>query len=369
MTILPGFVGQEDILNDRIANVGVERIDGAVQETLNWYNNQIQGELTALTGVPVTTAQWKVRQVVSRAMQPLDPDGNPVPQQGQEYYTVGVPVMGAGDAYGTNRVTAATMTVMELNNYMAEIMIADKETLQRRMLNAFLFDQAWTWHDIYRPETPDITVYPLANGDGVVYPKNAGGTLSVATDTHYLAQANAIDNNNNPFPTIYEELREHPQNNVGYRGTPTGYVFVYVASNLTASIEALSALVEIPDTFVTPGISTSTADANVYNAKGFGGRVLGIVDGCIVVEWGALPDGYMFARAPLAGNPLSWRELDVPSLRGLFNEMHNVDGNHMVYRFLRWAGFGVTNRTAALCYQIGAGAYAEPAGYDPRING
>ena len=39
------------------------------------------------------------------------------------------------------------------------------------------------------------------------------------------------------------------------------------------------------------------------------------------------------------------------------------DGNLYEYRFIRAAGFGALNRTAALAFQIGNAAYQIPAGY------
>ena len=44
---------------------------------------------------------------------------------------------------------------------------------------------------------------------------------TLGTETHYLAQANPIDNSNNPFPTIYNELIEHPGNGGPEPWSPT----------------------------------------------------------------------------------------------------------------------------------------------------
>jgi len=41
-----------------------------------------------------------------------------------------------------------------------------------------------------------------------------------------------------------------------------------------------------------------------------------------------------------------------------------VDGNHMENRVIRYAGFGVSNRVGAVCYQVGNGTYQVPSAYN-----
>ena len=60
---------------------------------------------------------------------------------------------------------------------------------------------------------------------------------------------------------------------------------------------------------------------------------------------------------------LAMREYPAAELQGLFPENHSPDGNLNIYRLLRYAGFGALNRTAALAFYIGGGAYTTPAGY------
>ena len=57
------------------------------------------------------------------------------------------------------------------------------------------------------------------------------------------------------------------------------------------------------------------------------------------------------------------REYAAPELQGFFREGHDADGNHMVERMLRYAGFGVGNRVGALAYYVGNAAYQIPTGY------
>jgi hypothetical protein len=187
----------------------------------------------------------------------------------------------------------------------------------------------------------------------VTYVKAGGGS---ATDTHYLAQAAAIDDSNSPFATIRDELLEHPSNR--------GPVVVYIPSNLRASIEALTAFIEVTDPAVMLGANSDGLTGAID--RGFGDEVLGYIKGdqCWIVEWRALPDSYMIAHARGGGPVVKMREYPSAALQGFFPEMHSPDGNLQVTRMLRYAGFGVANRIAALAYRVGNASYAIPTGYD-----
>ncbi len=98
--------------------------------------------------------------------------------------------------------------------------------------------------------------------------------------------------------------------------------------------------------------------------KGPGNEILGRVGKMWIVEWKALPSTYIIAVA--TGNDrtfLNMRQDEEPALQGLFRETHDVDGAREEYRFLRYAGFGVRDRVAAVVFRVGNGSYAIPTGY------
>ena len=41
-----------------------------------------------------------------------------------------------------------------------------------------------------------------------------------------------------------------------------------------------------------------------------------------------------------------------------------MDGNHIVTRLIRYAGFGVADRVGAVCYYVGNATYQVPTAYD-----
>jgi hypothetical protein len=351
-----GFVNLEYLFSQRIVTVSVETVQTAIQESLAEYTRQVDEMLSLLVQ---RTLDYKKRfQLPSgETLQPLDADGNPKPTLPTGVYDVAFPIQGGGTAWGDNRVSRAKMTIGDANRFTWQKMMADADWMRRHMLAALFTNTTWTYTD---EAYGDLTVQPLANGDSVVYTLRNGNPV---TDNHYLAQANAIGNSDNPFPAIYTELDEHPSN--------TGPYVAYVASDLVTSITALANFVEVQDPTIIYGSGTTVLNVNVdvdMTSRGgplvaFGDRLLGKVDGIYIVEWSSMPSGYMLIHASGANDVLGMREYPEPELQGFFPEFNSVDGNHQEYRMIRYAGFGVLNRVAAVVMRIGNGSYAIPSGY------
>jgi len=345
-----GFIGLKHLFAQRIEDVGIPKVYRAIQDTAAEYNRQMNEIMRTLA---TKTVKGKERIYIPAlgTLQPLDEWGNPKPTRGGAYYDVAYPLQGGGDAFGTNRVSRQLMTVEEVNRETMRILTNDANWVRRHALAALFDNAAWSYDD---DKLGALTIQPLAiASDGVKYVK-AGGAL--ATDEHYYAQADGIDNTHNPFPAIYNELSEHPGN--GRR------IVVYLASNLRESVEALSGFVEVNDPDILPGANTDTIAASIGDVRRMGDDVLGKVDKCWVVEWKALPDNYFLATALDGEPPLKMREYDSRPLQGLFTEGFSPDGNLNEVRMIRYAGFGVGNRTGALCGRIGSATYAPPGEYD-----
>lgn len=352
-----GFVKLEDVYTDRATVVGMETITTAIADSIRLWTEQISQILTKF--VEVTTETETVFWLPDGGgLQPLDDDGNPIPVRYTGSYTVGFPIRWAGTAYGTNRETRVKATVADYDRWTSESMKADAVWMRRQVIKALLWSASWVFTDKSRPRLPAVTVQPLANDDAVTY-ERSNGTSSI--DNHYLAQAAAIADAANPFPTIFAELQEHPSNNVD----ETGVVTVYVATSLITTIEGLTDIKDLNSQAILPGISADRLDESIVRQyQALGGRFIGYIDGCLIYEWSALPAGYMVAHAPGAGAVLKMREEPEPELKGFFKEESDVDGNHKVVRLLRKAGFGVFNRVAALAYYIGGASYVNPAGFN-----
>lgn len=343
-----GFVDLRHLWAERVTEIGASVFSTAVNESAA----QHTAALNALMANFVDRTTDRTRRVLlpgAGTLQPLDEHGNPLPVRPEGFYEVAFPIQGGGTAWGDNRVTRALMTVEEANRFTVDALTKDRDWMQRHILAAILDENTWTYGD---PQG-DITIQPLANGDSVTY-NFIGGTT--ATDDHYIAQAAAIADATNPFPVIHTELSEHPGN--------TGPFVAYIASNLVTDTEALLGFDPVSDPDILAGNASDTLTGTLD--RGVGDEVLGKASKMWIVEWRALPDNYIIAHARGAGSPLAMREYPAGELQGFFPEMHNVDGNHMVNRMIRYSGFGVQNRVSAVAYFVEAGdtTYDVPASFD-----
>lgn len=352
-----GFIGLADLFAQRVAEIGTARIYDAITESLAEYSKIADGILAGWSQ-RTTVAQEQIELPGTGTLQPLDEWGNPLPVKPSGSYQVAYPIQGAGTAFGDNRISRALITVEETNRLLMDAMQRDKDWLIRHALAALFTNTTWTYNDKaagggYKG-LGDITIQPLANGDSVTYGRVAGG--APATDTHYLAQAAAISDTDNPFPTIATELNEHPSNR--------GPLVAYVASNLTTGAGNLTELVEVGDPDIMLGANSDTIAAAAETVLGPGKEVIGKTkSGVWVVEMPAIPSDYMLVVATGADQVLRQREWPAAELQGFFTEMHSPDGNLEITRLLRYCGFGVRNRVGALVMRIGNGTYAIPSGY------
>ena len=350
-TVAYGFTGLTHLFGERVTTVGIETIRQAYIDTLGEYNRTLDGMLASLVE-RTTTVKERFYLPGDGSLQPLDEWGVPLPTRVGGYYDVAYPIQGGGDSWGGNRVSTALMTTEEANRFTIEVMRKDADWMRRHIMAALLDKDAWTYEDDLHGS---LTIQPLANGDTVTYLRR-GGTSS--TDNHYLAQAAAIDDSNNPFDDIYDELSEHPAN--------SGPYVAYVSTSLKSSIEGLAVLHEVRDPDIVPGTSSDyyPLTDEFDSLRGFGDAVIGKANNMLIVEWKSLPAGYMICQARGAGSVLRQREYPDGRLQGLFPEFHSPDGARMENRAIRYAGFGVRNRVAALAYYVGGASYVTPTAFD-----
>lgn len=346
-----GFIGVEHLFGQRIKEVGVERVRGMIEKSTTAWNAEINAMMGGWVSRTTITKE-RVELPATGTLQPLDATGwgNPLPSKESGHYDVGYPLQGGGAAWGTNRVSAALMTVEEANRQMLYVMRKDATWLRQHMLAAIFDNGEWTYDDEFLGE---VAVKPLANGDGITYLKN--GQTQPTGANHYLAQAAAIADATNPFPAIYDLLQDYPSN--------SGPFVVYIPTNLRQSIEALDDFVRVQDVDIDLAITRDRIRSTDRTVAFPGGRIVGKTEYMWIVEWRALPANYMIAVAMGGGKFLRMREWDDATLQGLFPEYHSPDGNLNLNRFLRYAGFGVYNRVAAVVQRIGNASYEPPAGF------
>lgn len=345
---LYGFHNLKDLGDARVTGSLVEAVNDAITASVTEYNRAINATL----GLFVTrTTQYTERyaQIGAARLQPLDDDGRALPIKPSGYYSVGYPIQSGGSAWGANYVTRAKMTVADAERATALMIGADTRWMRDHILASLFASASWSFtDDLYGA----ITVQPLASGDAVTYGLTSG---EAAADTHQLAQANAIGAGaDNPFPIIYSELMEHPENQ--------GEVVVFISSSLKATTTALATFNPVGDANITPGNASDRLTASLDVAVP--GTLLGYEDAKTwIVEWPSLPAGYMVAVATEGNRALAMREDPETELQG-FNKVADRD-DHPFYesQWLRRAGFGARNRVGAVVYRVGNGTYAVPTGY------
>ena len=342
-----GFIGLEHLAGQRVASGNVRTVNTAISLTLEEYNRQVD---EALRELAQRTIDHKLRYKLpgGGTLQAVDEWGNPLPVKTEGYHDVAFPIQRGATAWGDNIETRALMTVDDVNTEILSAMQRDADWMRRHILAALFNNTAWTYKD---PDYGDLSIQPLANGDGVTYLKRSGTN---GTDTHYYAQAAAIADANNPFETWFDELNEHPEN-----GGP--YV-AYIPTNLKSAVMGLADFVEAPDRNLQRGANADQLATTV--PAGFGDAVLGYVGGIYVAEWSILPSNYGLVVARGARTPvLMMREQPAVELQGFFRYNHSPDGNLNQYNVRRIAGFGAYNRVGALAFRIGDASYAVPTGY------
>jgi hypothetical protein len=346
--VAPGFVDLMELAAQRVTEVGWNVVTDAITLSAQLHTEAINELLSSICEEPPAVKE-KVEISARTSLQPLEGEfDRPKPVGSLYSYEAGYPMQKGGHAFGTGRESRVKMTVAEANKFTLQGFTADSNWMQDHILHALYWNASRSFDD---KEFGVITCIPLANGDTQEYVFQNGST---ATDNHYLFQAAAIDNANNPFPAIYTELREHPEN--------TGDPIVYVPTNLKASIEALSGFVKNENPAIVPGSGTDTLSR--LPRIPFGDKVLGMVNDCWIVEWMRLPNGYMVAHCEGDDPFIGWRQDDAPELRGFFVESYTDGGVLQATGMIRYSGFSVRKRTKALVILIGAGAYTPPAAYN-----
>lgn len=348
-----GFINSADLFASRVLEVGIQRTFEMVQESAAEYTRVLDA-LMADWVEQITFPQEQFELAGAGSLQPLDNLGNPLPVAPSGSYQVAYPIQGGGTAWGDDRVTREYLTLEETNRFTVEAEQMDKDWMIRHVIAALMTNVAWTYRDDIgvngNKGLGNISIQPLANGDAVTYKRK--GTGVPATDTHFLAQAAAIADLTNPFPTIRTELTEHPSN--GSRR-----VIAYLATSLVTTATALLGFREVGDPDVNVGASGETL-GNIPDL-GVADQILGKVNNVWLAEWSALPADYLVAKVEGVA-PLGMRQHPYANLQGFFPESFSPDGNRFINRMLRYCGFGVRRRVSAVVMRIGNGAYAVPTG-------
>jgi len=276
-------------------------------------------------------------------------------------WAVGFPLEDFGADIAFDFVAWAYMTLPQYDLQLAGVMKQDANTRRFEVLRALFNNTARTFVDDH---WPNITVQPLANGDGTVYPPIIGSYAN-STANHYVgvaADTTTLNNANNPLPGVVSKLE-------GRFGQPTGgsKIVVFLNSAQVASAETLATFNPVPNRFVTFGANANLVEGQEGNPFNLPGRCIGESDSALLMQWDWIPAGYLGAVHLDAPRPLCKRVDPAGTGLGVGLQMRAVDF-HMPFDRYSWSdrfGLGVGNRLNGVIVDLtaagGAGTYTVPA--------
>lgn len=348
--VLYGFESLQSLGDRRVTEVGVGVVTDAIDATLAEHNRQMDAIISLFSR---RTTDFKTRFLTSTLarLQGLDENGRARPIQAGGQYDVAFPIQVAGTAWGSTYIGRELMTVAETQARISTMLTADRRWVRDHILAALFVDGSWTFTD---PEKGALTIYGPASGDSTVYQVMSGAD-GQATDDHILATANAIADVTNPYITIADELREHPEND--------GEVIALIPTNLRAATEALATFYPQAD----PNLRSGSGVTELVGSLGAAvpGEIIGYegTSRTWIAEWRSLPSNYIVAVTSGGERPLAMREYPVASLQGFVRVAERNDHPFYEQQWQRAAGFGAWNRVGAVVMRIGNGTYAVPTGY------
>lgn len=344
--MLWGVHSLEDAANDLVSEVGEQRVIDNIEARRQFHENELSA-LLSLFANRTTDYSLGTKTDEGGELQGLDEFGRARPSRGRYGRQVQFPLFRAGDAIAFSYEARIQLTVQAVEDRMNSLFGRDARTMRRWAMSRLLDPRTYTFDD--PAGHGELTVYGLADGDAFTYQNNDGGDN---TDNHYLAQANAIGPGaDNPFPIIKREIDEHPEN-------AGGQIVAFINSDQRAAVQALPDFHERPDPDITPGAGSSTLTGNL--GAEVPGEVIGKTDGVWIVEWHAMPSGYVLAVSTSQNRVLALREHEVAALRGFNRDAERADFPFFESQFVRRAGFGGMNRVGAVAYRVGNAAYAAP---------
>lgn len=353
--VVYGFHNLADVFGQRVTEQGEGVVATAIAAAVAEHNRQIDAML-ALFVRDVAEFKLNYRAPGVTRNQPLDEHGRPLPVKAAAKYEVAFPLQMSGNAIGWTWVAFQKLTVGEVNDQVRTVLMGDMRWVFDHILAALFTNVTWPFTD---DEHGALTIQPLANGDATTY-QLISGNDQVATDNHFLAQAGAIADAANPFPAIYTEITEHPEN-----GGDTGNVITFVPTNVKAAVLGLATFHPLADPNIQTGANSDVLTGTLGTTVP--GRLIGYEDSRVwIVEYPRMPNDYLITVSTAGDRPLGRRQDPEANLRGFVEIPQDDDATPFPYlrrTWIRRAGLGALNRVGAVVQRVGNGTYAIPTNF------
>jgi hypothetical protein len=360
MANLFGAIGLQD--SDRLFNgtVGQQVIYQESDRLLKLYDEDLMAAGAVWVGGRTDKYKERFRLPGGGQMQRRGRSSRPAATKANGSWDVSYPLIDFGDALTADDVSMGYMTAAEYSLYLQNIMIRDANTYRFEMLKAIFNSSGYTFSDEI---WGDLSVVPLANQDGTLYPPVLGATAE-AESQHFIGSnyvTGSISDTNNPIATIVSTLEQH-------FGTPTAgsNVAVFINNAETAKVSALTAFVPIQYFNVTPGDNTATVAAIDPRLQKGSWRVIGVCNGATICEWRFIPSGYMAGVHLGAPPPLVERIDPADTNLGVGLQLVARD-DEFPFETAFWRhrfGLGIRNRLNGVALQLVASTtYTTPTVY------
>jgi hypothetical protein len=361
MPNLFGHIGIAD--TDRVFNDtrGQETVWAATTELFQRWNQDLDDALALF--VEMRTEAFKERYKLpgggylqEEGFDPTAPSGA---VKASGHYDVAYPLRSYGASLGYTDVSLGYMTMAEYSTHIQTIFNQNNNTVFNRLLYAIFNNAPPPFLD---PLHGSLTLVPLANGDATVYPPLIGSEAG-ATANHYLAPGyleSEISGTNNPFVPARDLLEQR-------WGFPQGGAPIVSLVNTSAVpyISLMPGFVEAPTNMISYGDNVTLTTTN-FLAHPSGSRVVGNVDGVMVVEWPRIPSGWIVTLHTSAPKPVKQRQDPADTGLGSGLILRATDYEHP-FTTAYWRhrfGFGVGNRLSVVVTALNDTAtYTVPAAY------
>jgi hypothetical protein len=334
---------------------GQEIVWQATMDVVTRHNQDLQSVIDLF--VETTTTNYSERYLLPGfgTLQELGQMSRPKAVKSGGSWDVAYPLRKYGDQIAWDKETMAYMTMERYRNHVQTIMNDDVATVRILILQALTGGVAVSYVD---PFHGTLSVKPLANNDGTLYPGVIGSNTE-AQQNGYLVTgyaASSISDTNDPIATAVNYLES-------LHGTPTGgsNIWTFINNAQSAKIRALTDFTPVEDYGVRFGDDT-TKLVNIPTIPP-GMRLLGRASGSWIIEWRRLPANYMLHVHGDISKPLKMRVH--PEGTGLPGGL-NLEAREEEYPFqdhiyIRRCGFGVGNRLSGAVTFLDAGAsYVAP---------
>lgn len=275
-------------------------------------------------------------------------------------WDVAYPIFQGGDSLSYTDVALGYLTMGQYEAHVQTILNRANNSTFKRILRPIFKNTNTAFTD---PIKGALTLVPLANNDGTLYPPPYG-TEAEAQQNFYLAPSyseSGISNANNPFTLIRNALE--PMYGFPQGGSP---IVALVNTTAVQYARALAGFDEYTNRYADPGDDITTLTGLPDLPPGM--RIVGVDGeaGVVIAEWPRMPSGWMIGLHLDAPKPLK-RRVDPANTnlpRGLHVWSKTQDNPYQTSRWRLREGYGVGNRIGAVVVALnGTNTYSIPTAY------